>query len=100
LDLYFPGLSLRKIARNITDHFNIELNYSNIYRWIQTYIPQISNYVNSLTPQLSDSWHIDELFVKMKGGEKLKGNGNVDYLWNVMNREFRFLLQNFQKKRY
>ena len=98
--MYFPGLSLRKIARNITDHFNIELNYSNIYRWIQTYIPQISNYVNSLTPQLSDSWHIDELFVKMKGGEKLKGNGNVDYLWNVMNREFRFLLQNFQKKRY
>jgi len=57
LDLYFSGLSLRKVARNINDHFNIELNYSTIYGWIQTYIPQISNYVNSLTPQLSESWH-------------------------------------------
>lgn len=80
LDLYFSGLSLRKVARNITDHFNIDINYSTIYGWIQTYIPQISNYVNSLTPQLSESWHIDELFVKMKGGEKRKGNANVAYL--------------------
>ena len=31
LDLYFSGLSLRKVARNINDHFNIELNYSTIY---------------------------------------------------------------------
>jgi transposase-like protein len=92
LDLYFSGLSLRKVARNITDHFNIELNSSTVYGWIQTYIPQISNYVNSLTPQLSESWHIDELFVKMKGGEKRKGNANVAYLWNVMDRESRFLI--------
>ena len=92
LDLYFSGLSLRKVARNTNDHFNIELNYSTIYGWIQTYIPQISNYVNSLTPQLSDSWHIDELFVKMKGGDKRKGNTNVAYLWNIMDRDLRFLI--------
>ena len=92
MDLYFSGLSLRKVARNITDHFNIELHYSTIYGWIQTYIPQISNYVNSLTPQLSDSWHIDELFVKMKGGDKRKGNTNVAYLWNIMDRDSRFLI--------
>ena len=92
LDLYFSGLSLRKVARNINEHFNIELNYSTIYGWIQTYIPQISNYVNSLTPQLSDSWHIDELFVKMKGGDKRKCNTNVAYLWNIMDRDSRFLI--------
>jgi transposase-like protein len=78
LDLYFSGLSLRKVARN-NDHFNIELNYSTIYGWIQTYIPQISNYVNSLTPNLSDSWHIDELFVKMKDGE----NERVTQMWLI-----------------
>jgi len=59
---------------------------------IQTYIPQISNYVNSLTPQLSDSWHIDELFVKMKGGDKRKCNTNVAHLWNIMDRDSRFLI--------
>jgi transposase-like protein len=92
LDLYFSGLSLRKVARNITDHFDIEINYSTIYGWIQTYIPKISNYVNSLIPQLSDSWHIDKLFVKMKGGDKRKGNTNVAYLWNIMDRDSRFLI--------
>jgi putative transposase len=87
LDLYFSGLSLRKVSRNINDHFGIDMNFSTLYTWIQKYIPQISNYVNSLTPQLSDSWHIDELFVKMKGGDKRKGNTNVAYLWNIMDRE-------------
>ena len=92
LDLYFSGLSLRKISRNISDHFNVDINYSTVYDWIQRYIPQISNYVNSLIPNISDSWHIDEMFVKIKGGEKRKGNANVAYLWNVLDRESRFLL--------
>jgi transposase-like protein len=52
LDLYFSGLSLRKIARNVGDHFDIEINFSTIYTWIQLYIPVISNYVNLLNPQL------------------------------------------------
>lgn len=92
LDLYFSGLSLRKIARNITDHFNTDLGSTTIYNWIQKYIPVISNYVNSLKPQLGDMWHADELFVKMKGGETRKGNTGIAYLWNVMDRQSRFLI--------
>jgi putative transposase len=65
LDLYFSGLSLRKIARNVNDHFDISVDFSTIYNWIKRYIPIISQYVNSLTPQLSETWHADELFVKM-----------------------------------
>lgn len=92
LDLYFSGLSLRKIARNVNDHFNIELGASTIYNWIQKYIPIISNYVNSLKPQLGNTWHADELFVKMTGGETRKGNTGIAYLWNVMDRQSRFLI--------
>jgi transposase-like protein len=92
LDLYFSGLSLRKIARNINDHFDMELNFSTIYKWIQKYIPAISEYVNSLTPQLSDSWHADELFVKVKGGTTYKGNKGLGFLWNIMDRKTRFLI--------
>ena len=92
LDLYFSGLSLRKIARNVSDHFNIDVNFSTIYDWIQKYVPVISNYVNSLKPQLSDTWHADELFVKMKGGETRKGDTGIAYLWNVMDRQSRFLI--------
>ena len=39
LDLYFSGLSLRKIVRNVNDHFDIELGATTIYNWIQKYIP-------------------------------------------------------------
>jgi transposase-like protein len=92
LDLYFSGLSLRKIARNVSDHFNIDINFSTIYDWIQKYVPVISNYVNSLKPQLGDTWHADELFVKMKGGETRKGTDGLAYLWNVMDRQSRFLI--------
>jgi transposase-like protein len=92
LDLYFSGLSLRKIARNINDHFDISVDFTTIYNWIKRYIPVISQYVNSLTPQLSDTWHADELFVKMHGGKTYKGKTNLAFLWNVMDRKTRFLL--------
>ncbi|MGD1837370.1 MAG: IS1/IS1595 family N-terminal zinc-binding domain-containing protein, partial [Nitrososphaeraceae archaeon] len=93
LDLYFSGLSLRKVARNVSDHFDMDLNYSTIYGWIQKYIPQISEYVNSLIPtNLSNTWDVDELFVKMKDGETRKGISGIAYLWNIMDRESRFLI--------
>lgn len=92
LDLYFSGLSLRKVARNLNDHFELDLSFSTIYSWIQKYIPRISEHVNSLIPQLSNEWHVDELFVKMKGGDMNKGQTGIAYLWNVMDRESRFLI--------
>ncbi|MGC1930987.1 MAG: DDE-type integrase/transposase/recombinase, partial [Candidatus Nitrosopolaris sp.] len=92
LDLYFSGLSLRKLARNINDHFDISVDFTTIYNWIKRYIPIISEYVNSLTPQLSDTWHADELFIKMHGGKTYKGKTNLAFLWNVMDRKTRFLL--------
>ena len=97
LDLYFSGLSLRKIARAVNDHFRTEMGATSIYRWIQRLVPQISEYVNNLTPQLSDTWHADELFVKMKGGINYKAHyggeaKNIAFLWNVMDRKTRFLL--------
>jgi transposase-like protein len=69
LDLYFSGLSLRKITRTLNDHFDMNLGKSSIYRWIQGFVPRISEYVNTLAPQLSGTWHADEVFVKMEGKE-------------------------------
>jgi len=68
---------LRKVAGNVSDHFNIDLHHSTIYDWIQRYIPKISEYVNSLILQLSNQWHVDELFVKMKGDRTRKGQSGI-----------------------
>ena len=83
---------MRKVARNVSDHFDIDLHHATIYEWIQRYIPKISEYVNSLIPKLSNQWHADELFLKMKGGETRKGHTGIAYLWNIMDRESRFLI--------
>lgn len=92
LDLYFSGLSLRKVARSVGDHFNVKIGVTTIYDWIQRYVPQISAYVKTLTPELSNTWHADELFVKMKGGKSTKIHKNIAYLWNIIDRRTRFLL--------
>jgi putative transposase len=92
LDLYFSGLSLRKITRSVSDHYDIDVHYSTIYDWIQRYVPIVSEYIRTLTPSLSNSWHGDEVFLKMKGGKSNKMHKNIAYLWNVMDRRTRFLL--------
>ena len=90
LDLYFSGLSLRKITRTIGSHFKIDVHYSTIYSWIQRYVPMITEYVNTLEPKLSSRWHADELFVKVRGGShRARGIGMV---WNIMDRQTRFLI--------
>jgi transposase-like protein len=92
LDLYFSGLSLRKIARNVHDHFHIELGATTIYNWIRKFVPLISEYVNTLSPQLSKEWHADELFVRMKGSPHTGKMEGLAFVWNVMDRDTRFLL--------
>ena len=92
LDLYFDGMSLRKIARKVNEQFETNLGAASIYRWMQKFIPKISEYVNSLTPQLSEIWHFDELFVKMKNGVEVKNRGKVAFVWNAMDRKTRFLI--------
>lgn len=97
LDLYFSGMSLRKIAHVVSDHTQQRLVATTVYDWIQKYVPKISEYVNSFNPQLSRTWHADELFVKMKKGVDYTTSDKsryepIAFLWNVMDRKTRFLL--------
>jgi transposase-like protein len=90
LDLYFSGLSLRKIARTVASHFDIEVDFSTIYRWIAKYVPMVSEYVKTLAPDLSATWHADELFVHVRGANH-QGR-EIGFVWNIMDRETRFLI--------
>ncbi|MDG6995281.1 MAG: IS1/IS6 family transposase [Nitrososphaerota archaeon] len=93
LDLYFSGTSLAKTARILNNQFDMRLGKITIYRWIQKFVPKISEYVNSLAPtNLSEMWHVDEVFQHMKGGNLGKNNKRIAYLWQVMDRKTRFML--------
>jgi transposase-like protein len=86
------GNVAKKNCRTVSANFGEDLSYGTIYTWIQKYIPKISEYVNSLSPQLSDTWQADEVFVKMQNGVDYRKNKSISFLWNVMDRKTRFLL--------
>jgi putative transposase len=82
LDLYFKGVSLRKIADHLKQFYGLDIDHSTVYRWITTYTEIMSAYIATLEPEVGDIWHTDEMKVKI-GGE-------WRWLWNVMDEKTRF----------
>lgn len=60
------------------------MSFVAIYNWVKRYVMLIGEYVSTLTPQLSGQWNVDEMKVKVAGEWR--------WLWNVMDKETRFLV--------
>ena len=84
LDLYFRGLSLRKISQHLKEFYDLEITHMSVYNWIEKYIGIMNEYVNEIQPDVGDVWHTDEMMIKV--------NGSWEYLWNVMDERTRFQL--------
>lgn len=102
LDLYFKGMSLRKIEHHIKQFRNIQVDHSTVYLWIKKYTEIISAYVDNLNPELGEMWGVDEMALKVKhGGIMRTGSTNIQWvwLWNMMDTKTRFLISNMITKR-
>jgi transposase-like protein len=84
LDLYFKGVSLRKISDHLKQFHNIDVYFTTIFRWIDRYIRIMDEYVRQFKPQTSEIWNVDEMMISV--------NGDWFYLWNVIDDETRFHL--------
>ncbi|MCI4368059.1 MAG: IS6 family transposase [Thermoplasmata archaeon] len=84
LDLYFRGMSVRKIAEHLRQVYSLEISHVTVYRWVAHYGRLAANWMDAQGARTSDRWHIDETVVNV-GGENL-------YLWNVLDHESRFAL--------
>jgi putative transposase len=84
LDLYFKGISLRKITDHIKQFYGVKICFTSIYRWIRKYSKIIGNHVDKLTPEVSGIWHTDEIALNVKGGWK--------WMWNLIDHNTRFLV--------
>ena len=81
LQLYFTGESLR----NVQKFFRLQglrINHNTIYKWIKKYVVLMAQYLERITPNVSDAWRADELNVKVRGNPK--------YLFALMNDQTRF----------
>ncbi len=84
LDLYFKGVSLRKIKHHLKQFYNLNIGHMSVYRWIEKYVGIMNEYVNDIQPDIGSVWHADEMQVKI--------DGSWEYLWNVMDERTRFQL--------
>jgi len=84
LDLFFKGISLRKIVDHLKQFYNVTVNNSTVLRWTQRYTELMKEYADELLPQVSNKWHADETVENV--------NGKYRWLWNLMDSESRFLI--------
>lgn len=88
LDLYFKGVSLRKVKDHIMTFHGISVSHVAILGWIRKFAEVVTPYVDQFIPQTSGVYHVDEMVVKVRR-EKID-KGNYQWLWNVMDNTTRF----------
>ena len=83
MQLYFSDESLRNVAKSLK-LLGVQVSHMTIYRyrWIAKYTELMQKYLDKITPQVSDTWATDELFLKVKG--------NLKYLYAMMDEQTRF----------
>ena len=81
MQLYFSGESFRNTMKSLK-LIGIEVSHKTVFKWVKKYIAIMRDYVETLQPNVSDTWRADELYVKIKGDMK--------YLFAMMDDETRF----------
>jgi len=71
LRLYFDGASLPKTARSIRLILGVSVNWRNIHRWIEKYVPQVDGFLSNYVPHLSEVWHSDETTLRFRPSKPL-----------------------------
>jgi putative transposase len=89
LDLYFKGISLRKVKEHIKLFYGIDISHRSVLNWIRKFGEVVAPYVDSLVPKdVSGVYHVDEMMIHVKEGKTEKGH--YQWLWNMMDNTTRF----------
>ncbi|MBI4362264.1 MAG: DDE-type integrase/transposase/recombinase [Euryarchaeota archaeon] len=98
VDLYFKGVSIRKIQDHLKQFYGITVSTATPLLWIRKYLKLLSAYAEQQKPKVGEFWHVDEMTANVR--EKGKEN-NYEWVWNLMDSETRFLLAcRISKTRY
>ena len=84
LDLFYKGMSQRKIKDTLAQFMNVEVSQPTINRWVQRFTRMINSYAETLKPQVGDVFAVDEL--------KMKQHGKWRWFWSALDKESRYWL--------
>jgi transposase-like protein/DNA-directed RNA polymerase subunit M/transcription elongation factor TFIIS len=89
LDLYFKGVSQRKIVDHLKQFENVNITQPTILSWIKKYLKLLAKYSEKYKADVGNIWHSDEttVFIKKEGEKKY-----YQWIWNVMDAKTRYLL--------
>jgi transposase-like protein len=89
LDLYFKGVSLRKITDHIQQFHERKVCPTTPMRWIKKYTALLGKYAEKYEADVGKIWHCDEttVFIKKEGEKK-----HYQWIWNLMDAKTRYLL--------
>ncbi len=83
LDLYYKGLSLRKVCDHLKNFYGLRVSHPTVLNWIRKYVEIIKLYTDrmKITP---DKWNVDETAIPMRKGSA--------WAWDIIDRKSRFLI--------
>jgi len=81
MQLYFSGESLRNTQKSLK-LLGVEVSHKTVFMWIKKYVKLMKEYVENFTPNVSDTWRADEIYIKVKGDMK--------YLFAMLDDQTRF----------
>jgi transposase-like protein len=85
LNMYYEGMSIKAISRNLKQEYGNMPSTATIYEWIQKYTQYATDSVKDYKPkQVGNTWIGDETVIEIDGQ-------NV-WLWDIIDEKTRFLL--------
>jgi len=84
IDMYFEGLSVRKIQTQIEKLYGVHVSQVTVFNWTMKYSSLVSKFVETLSPQLLGIYHVDETAIKCSGVQK--------WFWDIIDEQTKFLV--------
>jgi len=93
MDCYYKGLSYRDISDQFKQFYDLSISHVAIRNWVLRFSEVMEKYSKTIKVNSKGDWNADETMVRTKRGiDKKNKNAEFDYIWNVMNKETKFLL--------
>jgi len=91
MDMYYSGMSFRKIAQHLQRFFPKGVSASTIYRWVLKFVPMMETFTDK--QKIKASWQIqsDEVEYKRRASHKRKGIKN-EFFIDVIDMDSRFIV--------
>ena len=84
IDLYYEGLSVRKVQTQIEKIFGVHVSQVTVWKWIMKYARLVSDFVETLGPHVLGIYKVDETAIKCKGVQK--------WFWEIIDDKTKFLV--------